>query len=82
LRLFPINILWIRALVFHLFSTTQVFASRNILSAPIFDSSQSRCLGFLDLGDILEAVLGWFKLSSLPDVDRLEALKKAGRDPV
>ena len=56
----------------------RLFAIHNILSAPIFEANTSHCSGFLDLVDILQAVLSWFNVRA-DAADRTDKLKKAGR---
>ncbi|KAK9865169.1 hypothetical protein WJX84_010351 [Apatococcus fuscideae] len=56
----------------------RLFAVHNILSAPIFEANSSHCSGFLDLVDILQAVLSWFNVRA-DAADRTDKLKKAGR---
>ncbi len=56
----------------------RLFAIHNILSAPIFEANSSRCSGFLDLVDILQAVLSWFNVRP-ENCERADKLKRAGR---
>lgn len=56
----------------------QLLANYNIVSAPIFKAGTDTCLGFLDLNDVLAAILAWFSKHNVPDGDRLAKLQKAG----
>lgn len=62
----------------HHLQVLRLFAVHNILSAPIFEANTSHCSGFLDLVDILQAVLSWFNVRA-DAADRTDKLKKAGR---
>jgi hypothetical protein len=56
----------------------QLLANYSIVSAPMFKGGTDTCVGFLDLNDVLAAILAWFIKHNVPAGDRLAKLQQAG----
>jgi len=57
----------------------RLFASRDILSAPVFAAGTDACRGFVGVDDILRALLAWAAIASDPSpAARAEGLRRAG----
>lgn len=53
------------------------FARSNVVSGPVFDRDEARFLGFLDLLDVVTAILAWFPPKADPAL-LTAIIKKAG----
>lgn len=61
------------------FQVLRLFASRDILSAPVFAAGTDTCRGFVGVDDILRAMLGWASVAADPSpAGRAEGLRRAG----
>lgn len=56
----------------------KLFATQNILSAPLFDSEENEYLGFLDMTDLLCLLLSLVNVKELVEEDTSYKLKTAG----
>ena len=57
----------------------RVLDTHHILSAPVFAANSSRCVGWISVGDVLRAILGWAALMDDPSpAGRVENLRRAG----
>ena len=67
------------SLIQPLSNVLRLLDTHHILSAPVFAAQTSRCVGFISVGDILRAVLGWASLLDDPTpAGRAENLRRAG----